>query len=129
MTYYSTEEVLFETEKFFIISQDESEEYSTVRMLYLQFKDTGEKHHIAGYSVDGVAGEHNWCQYNDNALVILYNNDYSPLSEPIIKELIYFPTFTFVTGNQNQLREVYKMLFPSKEDDKQYKPKQCVLTK
>lgn len=126
VTYKGNKEVLYETCNYEILFQDEKGSNS-IRHLYVKRKDDGKEFFIGKYFMNNVSGAKEWCVYNDNAIAILSNDIYIPRPEPIVKVLVYLPTLTFINGSPQQLRDLFKMLVPPKENDKKTEPSKILL--
>ena len=111
ISYKSAEKILYQSPKYTLIAYDEMEEFSNIRKLI--FKSEDKEIQIGGFETIIVAGEHEWCIYNDDFVAILHENRQTGL-EPTIRTLFDTNSQDFIMGNteycNNYLQKLKKKI-------------------
>lgn len=101
------EKILYQSPKYTLLAYDEMEEFSNVRTLI--FKSENREIQIGSFETIIVAGEHEWCIFDDNFIAILHENRQTGL-KPTIKTLFDINNQDFVVGNLEYHNEYLKKL-------------------
>ena len=105
------EKILYQSPKYTLIACDEMEEFSNIRTLV--FKSEDKEIPIGSFETFIVAGEHEWCIYNEDFVAILHENRQTGL-EPTIKTLFDTNNQDFIVGTteycNNYLQKLMKKM-------------------
>lgn len=106
--------ILYESDRYTLFAQDKSENYSTIRSIMLCM---GERtFEIGKYEKNIIAGEHTFCEFNDQYVAIISENRYTR-REKTIQTLFDLQNQKFLVGEQDILMQIF--LESEKSENKQ----------